>query len=284
MSTATATATATATGIGNANRRVIAITGCNRGIGLGLVKTLLDDTTHDTHVIAMARAPFSKELLEINNQHSRCLLVELDVSSSSSHQSALETITQHGITKLDAIIANAGIASKNHPVDPFMTCQEDDMIDLYKTNVIGTMFTLQYLSPLLCTKGICMVMSSRLASIEQAAGTGGYLSYRCSKAALNMLAQTAAGELKPRGIKFLCMHPGWVQTDMGGRNGRKAPVEIIDSVTGIISVLSVALKLQADSHDDVDQGDRGSRINEFCEKFLNNNLVFVGYDFELLPF
>ena len=77
---------------------------------------------------------------------------------------------------------------------------------------------------------------------------------------------------------------------MGGRNGRKAPVEIIDSVKGINDVLSVAMKLQTDSHDDVDRGDHHhhhqhcSRINEFCEKFQNNNLVFVGYDFELLPF
>ena len=68
---------------------------------------------------------------------------------------------------------------------------------------------------------------------------------------------------------------------MGESNGRKASVEIVDSVIGILRVLSVAMKLQTDIH--VDRG-LGSRVTEFCEKFRANNLVFVGYDFELLPF
>ena len=279
--------------------RTIAITGCNRGIGLGLVRNLVQ---HGNTVIAFSRAPYSQELIDISSSSSngssgKCLIVELDVSSSSSHANALKVLTDKGISRLDAIIANAGIASKDHPEDPVMYCSEDDMTDLYRTNVIGTMLTLQSFVPLLCDKGVCVVMSSRLASIEQCVGLGGYLSYRCSKAALNMLAQTFAEDpmLKQRGIKMLCMHPGWVQTDMGGRNGRKAPVEIVDSVNGITSVLAVAMSLQTNTDTTTtttttstytsDSSDsRKEMIAAFSEKFMANNLVFTGFDFELLPF
>ena len=261
----------------------VGITGANRGIGLGLCRRLVEE---GTNVIAFARSPYSQELIDLSS-NSKCLIIELDVSSSSSHSNALKTLTDKGVNHLDLVIANAGIASKNHPVDPVMMCSEDDMMDLYRTNVIGTMFTLQSFAPMIRDKGICMVMSSRLASIEQCVGLGGYLSYRCSKAALNMLAQTFSEdpEMKKRGIKTLCMHPGWVQTDMGGRGGRKAQVEILESVNGITNVLAVAIKLQqSSSSSSADSISIRKEVIEFSDKFLSNNLVFTGYDFELLPF
>ena len=187
----------------------IAITGTNRGIGLGLVKKYLSE---GSNVIAFHRNPISKELLDLNNEYNKkCILIELDVSSKSSHQNAMKLLLENNNNIiLDILICNAGIASKNHPIDPPSTCEEDDMINLYQTNVIGTMFSLQTFSPLLSNNGLIMVMSSRLASIQQCVGLGGYLSYRCSKVGLNMLAQTFAEDssIKEKGIKVLACHPG----------------------------------------------------------------------------
>ena len=76
----------------------IAITGVNRGIGLGLVQSLLDN---GNNVIALSRLPFSKELLDIKSKESRCLLVELDVSSSSSHENAMKIISENGIKNIE---------------------------------------------------------------------------------------------------------------------------------------------------------------------------------------
>ena len=75
---------------------------------------------------------------------------------------------------------------------------------------------------------------------------------------------------------------GWVQTDMGGRNGRKAPVEIVDSVNGITNVLSRSIELQKNKNNQVVSTNSNSK--EFDQKFLSNDFIFVGYDFELLPF
>jgi NAD(P)-dependent dehydrogenase (short-subunit alcohol dehydrogenase family) len=40
--------------------------------------------------------------------------------------------------------------------------------------------------------------------------------YSMSKAALNMQSKILQNYLKPRGFKVLAVHPGWMQTDMGG--------------------------------------------------------------------
>lgn len=61
-----------------------------------------------------------------------------------------------------------------------------------------------------------IAISSKLGSIEQAASVGGYTSYRISKAGLNMACMCMAYDpsMMGIGIRFLCLHPGLVQTDM----------------------------------------------------------------------
>ena len=64
---------------------------------------------------------------------------------------------------------------------------------------------------------------------------GGFYGYRESKAALNMFNKSLAIELRPEGFTCVVLHPGWVQTDMGGRNATLTPNE---SVTGMRSVIA----------------------------------------------
>ena len=65
-------------------------------------------------------------------------------------------------------------------------------------------------------------VSSRMGSISQSSG-GAYI-YRSSKAALNAVTKGLSTDLAARGITVVAVHPGWVQTDMGGA-GADIPAE-----------------------------------------------------------
>lgn len=246
----------------------------------------------NTFVVATCRSPnTSKELQSIAQEYSkdRLLVLPLDTTSLDSYKAVVQNLEKEGIDSIDVLIANAGVSNPDHPADPILTCSEATMMDVFKTNCIGTMLTLQTFTPFL-EKGstkLCVLLSSRLASITQAEGVGGYTSYRASKAAMNMLAMTYAEDpiVKGANIRTLCMHPGWVQTDMGERGGRKASVSVPDCTAGILNMINrasiVQFELQIEAGSAAKEKESSTEVFEITLR--NHGCVFTAYDGEILP-
>ena len=72
-----------------------------------------------------------------------------------------------------------------------------------------------------------------MGSIEDNLGGSSYV-YRSSKTALNQVVKTLSVDLGPKGFTVIAVHPGWVQTDMGGPN---ALIDTKTSVSGLIEVI-----------------------------------------------
>ena len=66
-----------------------------------------------------------------------------------------------------------------------------------------------------------IAISSILGSI--AYNNGGRYAYRASKTALNMEWNGLAKDPRGKGVICVVLHPGWVQTDMGGPRPHRSP-------------------------------------------------------------
>ena len=65
-------------------------------------------------------------------------------------------------------------------------------------------------------------------------GSGGHTSYRVSKAAVNMVVRNMGYEFESDGLICFALHPGWVQTDMGGPS---APLGREDSIKAMLATI-----------------------------------------------
>jgi len=126
------------------------------------------------------------------------------------------------------------------------------LLPIFQTNVVGVQLVTQAFLPLLKAAikkndvkdkdNIPKVanITSSMGSIGQ--NTGGMLSYRVSKAALDMLTSTWAIEVKE--IAFLPISPGWVDTDMGQMGSKiwnqKPPLTAEQSLKGVLNVIDKA--------------------------------------------
>jgi len=81
-------------------------------------------------------------------------------------------------------------------------------------------------------------LSSKMGSISDNTSGGSYM-YRSSKAALNAVVKSLSWDLKNRGITAVVLHPGWVQTDMGGENAPTPPQESIKGMRRVLERLQM---------------------------------------------
>ncbi|MDX2176187.1 MAG: SDR family oxidoreductase [Candidatus Sumerlaeia bacterium] len=138
----------------------------------------------------------------------------------------------------DLLIHNAGVNIRSE--ESFAKTSFEAWNETFAVNVTGAVGSARYLAPLLPEKAgaVAVFISSELGSIAQA--NGGYLPYRASKAALNMLVKCLAVEQAARGVCCAALHPGWVRTDMGGA---EAPLEAPDSIKAMRKAIA-ALKME----------------------------------------
>ncbi|RPD54201.1 NAD-P-binding protein [Lentinus tigrinus ALCF2SS1-7] len=212
------------------------ITGANRGIGLEMVKQLLQ--TPSNTVIAACRSPTKATELQELVEHvsgGKLHVVALDVTSKESvHQAAEDVARILGGRGIDYLVNNAGILPGG--LDTAFTMDVEVMQEAFATNVAGTAYVTQAFIGAVekSAKKTVVNVSSTFGGIgaDQGVRAGVAASYAISKAGLNMLTYKEAKE-KPD-IVAIAICPGWVQTDMGGENAMY-PVSV--SVSGVVKTV-----------------------------------------------
>ena len=248
---------------------VFVVSGSSRGIGLQLVSALLHRTKGK--VVACCRSPSSAHrLIELASVHppDRVSILHLDVEDQDTID-ALANDVFAKYRRVDMLFNVAGILGDGGSTTPgpersIASIERGWMEKSLSVNVVGPTMLVKALSPLLRTAGrrsvemttgvvapsgdddvdgarrvelppgrpptVIVNLSARVGSISDNK-SGGWYSYRTSKAALNMMTRTMGHELRRQGTYVVAWHPGTTDTGLSEPfrrsvgEGRLFPVE-----------------------------------------------------------
>lgn len=201
------------------------IIGASRGIGLGFALHL---AKRGYRVIATERSHSEALHAAAGSSNGAITLANCDVTDKAS----VEALADHVDTgALDLLVMNAGIMGERpQPLDGLT---RDNVAEIVHTNATAPIQAALALLPQMREGGTIAMLTSKMGSIDDS--SGGANLYRVSKTAQNIFARSLFEEhAKERGVGVLSLHPGWVQTDMGGPN---ALIDVDTSVGGMLDVI-----------------------------------------------
>jgi NAD(P)-dependent dehydrogenase (short-subunit alcohol dehydrogenase family) len=200
----------------------VLITGANRGIGLEFAKQYAAD---GWDVLACCREPqYASALQSIAKTHANVQVLALNVANFAQIDALALQLKEHTI---DVLINNAGV----YPPSSFGDTNYDEWAKAFKVNSMAPLKMAEAFVQHLTRGQLKKVatLTSKMGSIDDNTSGESY-SYRSTKTAVNMVMKSLSIDLKPYGISVVTLHPGWVQTDMGGRS---ALISTQTSVAGL---------------------------------------------------
>ena len=195
------------------------VTGANKGIGFEVARHL---AARDFHVFLGARNRAAGEKAT-RNIGGNATFVQLDVTDGASISAAKKAVDH-----LDVLINNAGVMEDGD--ENLLTLDAEILRRTLETNTLGALRVAQAFVPLLS--------KSKDARIINVSSGGGQLSdmgtwspaYCISKTALNAVTVQLANALRDKSIPVNSVCPGWVRTDMGGKNAPRSVEEGADTI------------------------------------------------------
>lgn len=202
----------------------IFITGAGRGLGLVMTRQLAEAG----HTIAAVSKNISDDLASIADKYKETVIIKkADVSNENDIKSTAAVLKKKQFN-FDIIINNAAVHLESHRPD-ISDVDFSVYVPTYTVNSIGPLIVAKYFLPLMKTAGKFVSISSEAGSIADCWRNSEF-SYCMSKSALNMGMKILQNRVADQKIKVLCIHPGWVRTDMGGQEADLDPDESASSV------------------------------------------------------
>lgn len=194
--------------MGKLSGKTALITGCNRGIGLSILRAFVQE---GSSIIACTRK-VNDELKELYHQlsddHSVNIYpVTMDLSDDESIKQGMKDVNALKLP-IDILVNNAGIAK----FKPFVMTRIDDFREMMQVNVYAPALISQYVvKNMLKQKKGSIINFSSISGLDTNAGNA---AYGVSKAAISSLTRTMSREFAKANIRVNALAPGFVETDM----------------------------------------------------------------------
>ena len=180
--------------------KVAVITGATSGMALATAKLFVAEGAH-VYITGRRKDKVDEAVAAIGRNVTG---VQADSGNLDDLARLAETVREHH-GRVDVLFASAGAGSVS---DPLGSITPDSFDTLVAVNFRGTVFTVQYLLPLM-SDGASVILNGTTSATKGIPGAG---VYSASKAAVRSLARTWAAELKDRGIRVNVISPGSIDT------------------------------------------------------------------------
>lgn len=188
----------------------ILITGCSTGLGFATAELM---ARHGHTVYATMRTPQkSPELAQLAERDNLPItILTMDVDSDESVKATVaEVLAQAG--QIDVLVNNAGIG----PLGPVEEAPFSDFRAIMETNYFGTLRCMQAVLPGMRTRGSGCIIT--ISSVAGKLYSPYHSAYCASKAAVEALSESLAGEVGPLGIRVAVVQPGVIDTPIIDKN------------------------------------------------------------------
>jgi NAD(P)-dependent dehydrogenase (short-subunit alcohol dehydrogenase family) len=199
-------------------RPVAVVTGASRGIGFEACRQL---AALGYIVVLGSRDPRRAELAakELDPEGQRVIPAHIEVDNSVNIERFAQWMRER-YARVDAIVNNASTAPDLWGIAG--TTDLSPVAEALDVNLFGAWRVIQALLPLLRSSPRPRVVNVSSESGAIALMSGGHPAFSVSKAALNALTRTLAGELYRDGILVNAVCPGPLMTDGTRGSGRSA--------------------------------------------------------------
>ncbi|KAK2612017.1 hypothetical protein QQS21_001982 [Conoideocrella luteorostrata] len=189
--------------------KVIAITGANRGIGLGVAESCLDNGAEVIYSIDYAE-PGSEFEAAQNRWPGKLRAIQADVTKEATIMTAVDQIARES-GGLHGMVVNAG--RTNHK--PALDFSEEEIHALFNINLFGAFFCARAAARKFIELGIkgAVVFTASMASYRPNKRVPS-APYGASKAGVRNMTHTLAMEWAQYGIRVNSVSPGLVETAM----------------------------------------------------------------------
>ena len=214
----------------------VLVTGANKGVGLQLTRLYGEN---GDKVIACCRNPSEADDLNALAADHDIDVRQVVVGDDDSVAALAKDL--EGVA-IDTLINNAGMAGPAFDQQTASVMDMSGWMEAFNVNTVAPVRVMQALKPNLKASDNPRVMTVTSQYGAMSFDMPMAYAYSTTKAAVNKFMKLAAIELGKEGFSIGLVHPGWVQTDMGGPNADLTPTE---SATGIVSVIE---KLSPDTN------------------------------------